>query len=77
MLEGTAVLKAPQGAGQVYGEDVCFRVGQVWAGADEGDNSKLRFVWGAEERQHRPWIRNGESKTSEWKSDCDEGEMVK
>lgn len=44
MLEGTAALKAPQGAGQVYGEDVCFRVGWVWAGADEGDSSKLRFV---------------------------------
>lgn len=39
MLEGTAALKAPEGASQACGEDVCFRVGWVWAGADEGDSS--------------------------------------
>lgn len=44
MLQGMAALKAPQGAGQVYGEDVCFRKGQVWAGAEGDDISKLRFV---------------------------------
>lgn len=52
MLQGMAALKAPQGAGQVYGEDVCFRKGQVWAGAEGDDISKLRFVWVAEGRQN-------------------------
>lgn len=37
MLEGTAALKAAEGAGQGYGEDVCFRLGQVYAGTDEAE----------------------------------------
>lgn len=39
-----AALKSTQGGAQVYGEEVHFTVGQVWAGESEGDISTLRFV---------------------------------
>lgn len=48
MLQGMAALKAAQGAGQVWGEDVHFRKGQVWAGAEGDGISKLKFLWVAE-----------------------------
>lgn len=52
MLQGMAALKSPQGAYQVCGEDVLFRKGQVWAGAEGDDISKLKFVWVAVGRQN-------------------------
>lgn len=79
MLEGTAALKAAEGVGQGYGEDVCFRLGQVCAGADGGDSSKPRFVWRARGRQcRRTWIRNlGKANQVNEKVTVDEGDMIK
>lgn len=78
MLQGMAVLTAPQGAGQVCGEDVCSWKGQVWAAAEGDDTSKLKFVWVAEGRQssvdeHREVI----CKTGEWKAVSDKGDTEK